>query len=307
MGRRALVLVVALLLAGVAAFAIFRYLRGIEEDIAAGQEQIPVFRAIQAIAEGTEGNVILQGENVLYEESIEQKEDLPADAITTAEELNSVLSGRVAAGPVSANQVLTRNQWVQLTVEIVPLAEQIPEGKQALTISPGIIEGVNGFVEPGDRVNVIVSVDIEFRLTALAQTPDFGIPAEPAPGTEGQTTEEEQQIVQYTRYVLQGLPVLAVGRSIRPDDDAPQTVSVDGQAADAQGAPAEGEAAAEPEVTAVYTLEVTPEQAERLVYALRNGNVYLTLVPADFVEVETKGITIDTLFEGDLTEDIFGQ
>lgn len=306
MGRRALVLVVALLLAGVAAFAIFRYLRGIEEDIAAGQEQIPVFRAIQAIAEGTEGNVILQGENVLYEESIEQKEDLPADAITTAEELNSVLSGRVAAGPVSANQVLTRNQWVQLTVEIVPLAEQIPEGKQALTISPGIIEGVNGFVEPGDRVNVIVSVDIEFRLTALAQTPDFGIPAEPTGGEEA-TTEEEQQIVQYTRYVLQGLPVLAVGRAIRPDEDAPQTVSVDGQAATADGAAVEGEAAAEPEVTAVYTLEVTPEQAERLVYALRNGNVYLTLVPADFVEVETKGITIDTLFEGDLTEDIFGQ
>jgi pilus assembly protein CpaB len=301
-----LVLVVALLLAGVAAFAIFRYLRGIEEDIAAGQEQIPVFRAIQAIAEGTEGNVILQGENVLYEESIEQKEDLPADAITTAEELNSVLSGRVAAGPVSANQVLTRNQWVQLTVEIVPLAEQIPEGKQALTISPGIIEGVNGFVEPGDRVNVIVSVDIEFRLTALAQTPDFGIPAEPTGGEEA-TTEEEQQIVQYTRYVLQGLPVLAVGRAIRPDEDAPQTVSVDGQAATADGAAVEGEAAAEPEVTAVYTLEVTPEQAERLVYALRNGNVYLTLVPADFVEVETKGITIDTLFEGDLTEDIFGQ
>lgn len=306
MGRRALVLVVALLLAGVAAFAIFRYLRGIEEDIAAGQEQIPVFRAIQAIAEGTEGNVILQGEGVLYEKSIEQKEDLPADAITTPEELTSVLSSRVAAGPISGNQVLTRNQWVQLTVEIIPLAEQIPEGKQALTISPGIIEGVNGFVEPGDRVNVIVSVDIEFRLTALAQTPDFGIPAEPTGGEEA-ATEEEQQIVQYTRYVLQGLPVLAVGRAIRPDEDAPQTVSVDGQAATAQGAPAaEGEAPAEPEVSAVYTLEVTPEQAERLVYALRNGNVYLTLVPADFVEVETKGITIDTLFEGDLTEDIFG-
>jgi Flp pilus assembly protein CpaB len=98
-----------------------------------------------------------------------------------------------------------------------------------------------------------------------------------------------------------------VGRAIRPDEDAPQTVSVDGQAATADGAAVEGEAAAEPEVTAVYTLEVTPEQAERLVYALRNGNVYLTLVPADFVEVETKGITIDTLFEGDLTEDIFGQ
>jgi hypothetical protein len=34
--------------------------------------------------------------------------------------------------------------------------------------------------------------------------------------------------------------------------------------------------------------------------------VWLTLVPEDFVEVDTDGITINNLFEGDLVEDIFG-
>jgi Flp pilus assembly protein CpaB len=68
----------------------------------------------------------------------------------------------------------------------------------------------------------------------------------------------------------------------------------------------EGQAAPQVPQT-VFTIEVTPEQAERLVFTFENGSTWLTLVPEDFVEVDTKGITIDTLFESDLVEDIFGQ
>ena len=32
----------------------------------------------------------------------------------------------------------------------------------------------------------------------------------------------------------------------------------------------------------------------------------MTLVPADFIEVETDGVTIESLFAGDIVEDIFG-
>jgi hypothetical protein len=60
-------------------------------------------------------------------------------------------------------------------------------------------------------------------------------------------------------------------------------------------------------VQTIFTLEVTPEQAERLVFTFESGSTYLTLVPVDFVEVETTGITIERLFTGDLVEDIFGQ
>jgi Flp pilus assembly protein CpaB len=55
-----------------------------------------------------------------------------------------------------------------------------------------------------------------------------------------------------------------------------------------------------------FTLEVTPEQAERIAYAFENGSIWLTLVPEDFVEVETSGVIIDNLFGGNLVEDIFG-
>lgn len=296
-----MVLVIALLLAGVAAFGIFQYLQSIEATVEAGQEQVPVFRALQPIAEGTEGSFILQGEGVLFSESLEEREDLPADAITTRQELEDVLSTRVAAGPISQNDILVRSQWVELTVEITPLAELIPEGKQAITVSPGAVQGVNGFVQPGDRVNVIVTLDIAANLTAIGEQPELGIPVEEGQeGLEQPTTEEGQQVtVRYTRFVLQGLPVLAVGRQIRPSEDEPTEVSAE--------QPPEGEAqTGEAEVSTIFTLEVTPEQAERLVFAQDAGSLHFTLVPPDFVEVETRGVTIETLFEGDLVEDIFG-
>ena len=55
-----------------------------------------------------------------------------------------------------------------------------------------------------------------------------------------------------------------------------------------------------------FTLEVTPEQAERIAYATENGSIWLTLVPGDFVEVETSGVTTLNLFGGNLLDDIFG-
>jgi len=70
-----------------------------------------------------------------------------------------------------------------------------------------------------------------------------------------------------------------------------------------EGAPAPAEDTGN---ATVFTLEVTPDQAERIVYAFDHGSIWLTLVPEDFVEIETDGVTIDNLFGGDLLEAIFG-
>ena len=163
MGRRAIVLLVALILAGLAAWAVWNYLQGIENEIEAGQEAVTVFRAVDAISEGTDGAIILSDFNSggqLLEAGTEEREDLPDGAITTEEQLNQVLGDKVAAGPISANSVLVESQWTAITIDVVPLAEQIPEGKQAIVISTDNVRGVNGFVNPGDRVNMIITLDI---------------------------------------------------------------------------------------------------------------------------------------------------
>ena len=289
MGRRALVLLVALLLAGVAAFSVFTFIRNYQADVDAAREKVVVFRATQSVPEGQDGDLFLQ--TPLWTISEDEVSDVPAGFIRSEEELRAVISGKVAVGPIAQNQILTADQWVALTVDIRPLAEQIPSGKQAITISTDQIRGVNGFVRPGDRVNVIVTLDVEFRF--LPTTPSFGIPAEePTEGEEDTTTET----VTLTRFVLQGLPVMAVGREIRPEagDRTPVATPTGEQPTEETVPPT------------VFTLEVDPEQAERLVYAFENGAVWLTLVPEDFVEVDTVGITIQNLFEGDLIEDIFG-
>jgi len=313
-----------LILAGLAAWAVWNYLQGVESAAEEGQVKVTVFRAgcdrpdddpnaacdVPDIKEGAEGGVLLtdfnSGGNLIVEDE-EEKEDLPAGVITSAEQLNQVLSGKVAAGPISGNSILTSGQWTAITVDVTPLAETIPSGKQAMTISVDNIRGVNGFVEAGDRINMIITLDISFDLLPE----DFsGITVEDPsvdPGGEGVPPEEEEAdvvVVTYTRYVLQGLPVMATGRDIRPDSEAPPTVDVP-----ASG-PTDGIEAETPEEdtgnATIFTLEVTPEQAERIAYAFENGSIWLTLVPEDFVEVETNGVIIDNLFGGDLVDDIFG-
>ncbi len=320
MGRRAIVLLVALILAGLAAWAVWNFLQNVEAEAEAGQNIVTVFRAgPDGIAEGQEGSIIVsaydsdprcqnedldltEAEGCTVKQSTDRFEVVPADTIDSEEKLRQVLRGKVAAGPISAGSILTAAQWTEITVDVIPLSEQIPSGKQALTISTSNVQGVNGFVEAGDRINMIITLDIEFDLIPV----DFeGITLpddEPTTGDETTGAEAETVVVTYTRYVLQGIPVLAAGREIRPDEEAPPTVEADdGTATEGDDASAEDQGN-----STIFTLEVTPDQAERIVYAFENGSIWLTLVPTDFVEIETNGVIIDNLFGGDLIDEIFG-
>jgi Flp pilus assembly protein CpaB len=299
MGRRALVLLVALVLAGVAAFAVFQFLSGIQSEVEADREKVTVFRAGSAIPEGAQGSQILQQGVITQGE--ENTEDLPLGAVTSEDQLQAVLGGRLAVGPIDQNEIITTSQWAQLTVDLKPLSELIPSGKQALTISTDAVRGVNGFVRPGDMVNLIITLDIEFTQIPV-DSPIFGIPTETtaADGTGG---EEASETVTYTRFVLQGLPVLAVAQDVRPEEGESQPVVTPTVDAEGNPVPAE-EAEAVPQT--VFTLEVTPEQAERIAFSFENGSIWMTLVPSDFVEVETQGVTIESLFSGDIVSDIFG-
>jgi Flp pilus assembly protein CpaB len=298
MGRRALVLLVALLLAGVAAFAVFQFLNGIRNDVEANREKTPVFRATQFIPEGSDGSLALQ--SGWFAPGEENVEDLPDGAITTDQELQAIVGGRLAVGPIERNQIITQSQWAQLTVNLKPLSELIPSGKQAMTISTDAVRGVNGFVRPGDLINLIITLDIEFNQIPV-DSPIFGVPTEPTPPEGEAAADETTETVTYTRFVLQGLPVLAVAQDVRAEEGEGTPIVV--PQVDATGAPIAEETQV---IETIFTLEVTPEQAERIAFSFENGSVWMTLVPGDFIEVDTDGVTIESLFAGDLVEDIFG-
>ncbi len=310
MGRRAIVLLVALILAGLAAWAIWNFLQNVEDEARAGQATVTVFRAGPGgIAEGADGSILLSGyqsdgrcqdeslalsavTNCPIKRSTDQIGDVPVGVLDSEEKLNQVLTGKIAAGPIAGGTILTETGWVALSVLTKPLAEQIPSGKQALTVSTGNVQGVNGFVEAGDRVNMIITIDIAFD-----QIPGGpGAITLPDDGFE-ETPDTQTVTVSLTRFVLQGIPVLAVGRDIRPEVVEDQTGQVSATPDETEGV--EGN-------PTTFTLEVTPEQAERIVYAFEKGSMWLTLVPPDFIEVETNGVIIDNLFGGDLLDQIFG-
>ena len=293
MGRRTLVLVVALLLAAVATFAVYNFLSGVEEEAAKDRTYQVVFRSSEGLNEGTQGSAVL--EQIRYVESEEEARLVPQNVIDSLEELQAVLTGRVAAGPISGGQVLTTDQWVEITTEIVPLTTRIAEGKEAITFFVGAERGVYGFIEPGDRVNVIVTMDLEIEVP-IGEEVIIG-DVQPEDETTGATpvTETNTLTKTFTRYVLQGLPVLAVGSEVKADEDAPVEIIAPTVTAEGEAAPAEAQVPG----NIVLTLELTPDQAERMVFAQENGSVWLTLVPPSFVALSdqpTEGVTVEKLF-----------
>jgi pilus assembly protein CpaB len=292
MGRRTLVLVVALLLAAVATFAVYNFLSGVEEEAAKDRVYQVVFRTSEGLIEGTQGSAVL--EQIRYVESEEETRLVPENVIDSLEELQATLTGRVAAGPISGGQVLTTDQWVEITTEIAPLAGRISEGKEAITVFASAERGVFGFIEPGDRVNVIVTMDLEIEVPIGEETIIGDV--QPEEDTTGPTEVTETNTVTktFTRYVLQGLPVLAIGSEVKPDEDAPVEII-------APTAAAEGEVPAEEAAPGniVLTLELSPDQAEKMVFAQENGSVWLTLVPPSFVALSdqpTEGVTVEKLY-----------
>ncbi len=305
MGRRSLVLIVALLLAGLAAYAIWQVLSDAEAEAAAGLELVDVYRSVEFIPEGSEGalmadpranRIVLGQENASF---------VPANAITTPEDLEAFLAGRVAAGPISANQVITTDQWVEITLEIEPLADKIASGKQALTISAPAQFGVNDFLNPGDLINVIVTEQLIFAsepafdvFSDVTDTSQDGSGGADGSGDQPPPEDPNAQVQQvqktYTRTVLQGLEVLAVGLDVRQDEDAPPVIDAN---TGGDGVTEEGEAPPADATRTLITVEVTPDQAERLVFAYETGSVWLTLNPTDdFTPVSTEGVTIDNLY-----------
>ena len=297
MVKRTVVLVVALVLAGVAAFSIWQYLDGVDEDARAGFDLRPVIRATEDIPARTPGNTII--DDVLFSISEENLDFLPGPspqrtvAFANVEDMTLRLRDRFAVGPISANQILTSDQWEDaLTAPVVTkLAEIISPGKQAISIQVDSTRAVGGFIRPNDRINMIVTIrapQVQFDTLGDSEITDESI-RELLDLLATASSEEA------SRFLLQGLPVLAVGAQARTGEPTfdnsvgrvQSVVNEDGTVTESGEGTQFG----------IVTLEVTADEAERLVFAFEKGSVWLTLVPQDFITVSTEGINRETLFE----------
>jgi Flp pilus assembly protein CpaB len=154
-------------------------------------------------------------------------------------------------------------------------AGEVPVGFRAVTIDLEETVGVGGFVQPGDRVDVIASFEL------LLIMPDDGGQIEVRSGSSGGLLGElfdfdnEEEEFPVAELLLQDVEVLAIGQAL----DA--TAAVDPPAdADADTAAAEpGGPAPRPEAASV-TLLVNPSQALRLLLAVESDAIFRLLLRA---------------------------
>jgi pilus assembly protein CpaB len=104
------------------------------------------------------------------------------------------------------------------------LSARLKPGSRALTISVDEVNSLSGMLQPGDRIDLMLSLR----------------PSGPLPSTDPEVT----------RTLMQDVLVLATGRQVRPAND-------DGLA----------------RTFTAITVEVDPEQAQKLVVAQRNGRL----------------------------------
>jgi len=325
MGRRTIVLVIAIALAAVSAFAVWRYLTTVESDIRADIAEVRVYRATELIEAKTTGedaqpfieealalreNVVFEGSTVLCAGPKDENEGEDPSIYGCPEnprDLPNTLAGKVAAGPVSAGQVVTTDQWVEITVfDDISLSEEITQGKVAVGLQPDDAGSAGGFIRPGDSVNLIASATLEINnFLQLLEDPvlreivlgeaftgtDSGSQPTTTTGEDGETvvvvTEEDDPIanlaqtfpdsLDFTQTILQDVEVIAVGDDTLPNRTGTGLTPVGSQ---------------------IIVLEVTPEQAEMIEFSRQYTTVAMALLPSDvpYTPFESTGVTVDDLF-----------
>jgi pilus assembly protein CpaB len=245
--RRTLILIAAVLVGAIAAYALYTYVGGIEDEANDNAERVRIFKIVQDIPKGTFGDeAFAQG---LIEEDVIAREYRPATAITTPAQID----GLVAISDLPANQVVVSNQFVSQAESLSTFSSLLKNNEVAISVSIDQVRGVAGLLVPGDFVNMMVTG------------------ASPAADTEG-TPEGGQAgtevYSQPARYLFQKVQILAIGqtRKLEPGETANTN---------ADGTPVASTS------SGLLTFAL-PATAAQQIASVPSGSFYLTLVPKDY-------------------------
>ena len=163
------------------------------------------------------------------------KESLPPGYVSGY----NALKGRVIITPIKLNEPINEHKLAPIDVTTGGVSAILKPGTRAIAVKGDKVIGISGFINPGNRVDVIVTV------------------------TDPSSNKMKAKII------LEDLLVLATGTEIQKNEKG------------------------EPMPVDVYTLEVTPEQAEKLALASTQGRLQLALRNlTDSEDVHTEGVTI---------------
>jgi pilus assembly protein CpaB len=163
------------------------------------------------------------------------KESLPTGYFAKIDDLQ----GRVLIAPMKINDPIAEHHLAPLDIKTGGVSAVLKEGKRAVSVKGDKVIGLSGLINPGNRVDVLVTI------------------------------QDPQKKEDRTKLILENIPVLATGTQIQKNEKG------------------------EPSPVDVYTLEVTPEEAERLALAGTEGKLQLALRSVlDSETVLTKGVNV---------------
>ena len=149
--RRTVILIVAIVLGAVAAFATYSWLNGVQDRAYADSKLVKVFRVSKDIEKGVAGEQALSQEAIKSDDA--PQEFRPATALT---DINAI-RGKVALTKLSAGQIVVDGMFVDPRVAQVTAAQRIPAGQVAVTVSVDQVKAVGGLLVAGDKVNILVA------------------------------------------------------------------------------------------------------------------------------------------------------
>lgn len=267
---RVVMLAVAVVLAAVGTVLLVLYVRGAEERALQGQELASVYVVSEPVARGASLDTVRQSVTLT---------EIPAFAVASGAVSNlGVLEGRVpAVNLIVGEQLIAQRFVVPEDIDVDTRVEVAPELLQ-FTIQLSPQRTIGGMLRPGDLVAVIASFD-PFRLTAV-DVDDFDpdIPVIPIDPETGEV-DEEARIVgttpNATRILLN--KVLVTGVQHQSDE----AVGTDRIA---------------PGGNLLVTLAATAEDAERILFTMEFGMVWLARQDEDAPEPETDVLTRLNIF-----------
>jgi pilus assembly protein CpaB len=192
-------------------------------------EAVPVVVAVSELPWGTQ----LKPEMLTTKPFL--KQSLPAGYFSGPNEIND----RIVVAPLKANDPVTEHKLAPVSIKTGGVSAVLEKGKRAIAVKGDKVIGIAGFINPGNKVDVLVTVK------------------------DPQKNEEK------TKTILENIMVLATGTQIQKNEKG------------------------EPSPVDVYTLAVTPEEAEILSLGANEGKLQLALRSVTDTEtVLTSGVNI---------------
>ena len=151
--RRTLIVIAAVVVAAVAAFANYSYLSTTQDRANKGAERVQVYVVKQDVPKGLPGEQAIEQKYV--DRSAIPKEFRPVTALNDV----ATIRGKVALANLAAGQVVVDGMFVDPKAAQVTFAQRIPPGQVAITVSVDQTRGVAGLLVPGDLVNILVNVE----------------------------------------------------------------------------------------------------------------------------------------------------